>query len=134
MTANRNTPLHNSWCNMKARCNNPNRSTWKNYGGRGITYCQEWELFVNFVKDMGASWQPGLELDRKDNNGPYNKDNCRWATHAENNQNKRPVKITKEQEQAIKQLYLTRKYTQATLAKMYGITQAGISAVLRRVW
>lgn len=79
------TRTYNIWQMMKARCTNPTRDNYKYYGGRGITYCDEWEQFVNFVQDMGEA-PPDKELDRVDGN--YCPENCRWATRSENIRNR----------------------------------------------
>lgn len=81
-------PTYASWSNMKDRCRNPNNISFKNYGGRGINYCVRWEKFANFLEDMG--YRPeGLSLDRINNNGNYCKENCKWSTRQEQNNNKR---------------------------------------------
>jgi hypothetical protein len=74
---------------MKSRCSNPKDKGYKDYGGRGIKVCDRWQDFVNFMKDMLPTWQPGLSIDRKDNEGDYTPDNCRWATDSEQERNKR---------------------------------------------
>ena len=76
------------WADMIARCTNPNHKAFKNYGGRGIAVCQSWRLFENFQRDMGARQEGGM-LERKNNDGNYEPDNCRWATRKEQNSNKR---------------------------------------------
>jgi hypothetical protein len=74
------TPEYRTWCAMRHRCLFSNDINYARYGGRGITICKEWtESFQSFLKDMGPR-PAGLSLDRKDNDGPYCKDNCQWAT------------------------------------------------------
>lgn len=83
------TPTWKSWQMMKSRCNNPRYSQYKDYGGRGITYDPDWEDFKNFLADMGER-PKGKTLDRfPDHDGPYNKNNCRWATKVEQQRNRR---------------------------------------------
>lgn len=87
-------PFYELWQSMKQRCNNVNNPAYVNYGGRGITYCDEWNHFVNFARDMWPRPGTGKEyqIDRKDNDGNYCKDNCRWATPEQNSHNKRTPK------------------------------------------
>ena len=74
---------------MKQRCTNPQTAKWKYYGSRGITVCARWDVFENFLADMGER-PPGLTLDRKDNDGDYELANCRWATPKQQRANQRP--------------------------------------------
>lgn len=88
----KNHPVYMAWGNLKSRCTNPNDSRYSYYGGRGITFCAEWNSFENFYKDMFPTWVKGLSLDRIDNNGNYCKANCKWSTKQEqaNNRRNRP--------------------------------------------
>lgn len=82
------TAEYRSWHAMLQRCTNPDSNGYKNYGGRGIRVCKRWLKFENFLADMGPR-PPGLTLDRRNNDGPYRKGNCRWATRKQQAQNRR---------------------------------------------
>ena len=91
-TNKRPSRTHKSWSSMKWRCLNPNATRYDNWGGRGITICDRWlqpkgQGFINFLEDMGERPE-GMTLDRIDNDGNYEPDNCRWATASEQNSNK----------------------------------------------
>lgn len=74
-------PHYHVWFQIKDRCFNPNNKNYHNYGGRGITICDEWRYdYHKFIKDMGYRPTDKHSLDRVDNNGDYCKDNCRWVT------------------------------------------------------
>lgn len=90
------TRLYRRWSRMKARCYNKNNKDYQDYGGRGISVCDEWrESFLKFYEDMYEGYEESLELDRIDVDGDYCKSNCRWATEQEQAWNKRIYKSNK---------------------------------------
>ena len=82
------TPTYRSWQNMKQRCLNPKHHKYRLYGARGITVCDRWLHFPNFLADMGPR-PPDTTIDRIDPDGHYEPGNCRWASPALQRQNQR---------------------------------------------
>jgi len=86
---------YTTWKSMLNRCYNSKSTRYKDYGARGIKVCDRWREFSKFLEDMGdppVIFGYRLTLERENNNGDYNEENCKWATAMEqrNNQNLRP--------------------------------------------
>lgn len=121
------TKLYAIWCSMKGRCTYPSYTGFENYGGRGISVCDEWAHdFVTFKKwAIANGYRDGLTIDRKDMNGNYSPDNCRWATYKEQNNNRRNNHLVEYQGQ-------TKTVTQ--WAEYYNIKPKLLFNRLRRGW
>lgn len=109
------TPTYKSWSEMKCRCKNPSHSKTDCYVG--VTYCEEWEKFENFFRDMGVRPE-GTTLDRIDPAGNYEPSNCRWAdiiTQENNRRNNRRFEYDGE------------KLTLPQIARKYGISRSNLA-------
>jgi hypothetical protein len=84
------TKTYGIWQSMLNRCRNPNQGSHQDYGARGISVCDRWLVFENFLADMGEA-PPGLTIERQDNNRGYEPGNCIWATRLVQSNNRRNV-------------------------------------------
>lgn len=116
------SPTYKSWRNMLRRCTDTKHPSYANYGGRGITVCDEWKLFSNFLADMGER-EDTKTLDRIDSNKGYSKANCQWMTMREQaNNTARNTFLTHEGE----------TLTIAEWARKIGIAESAIRARVYR--
>lgn len=88
MNKARHKLTHTSWKNMRDRCTYKSCGNYERYGARGISYDPRWNSYESFVEDMGERPE-GMTLDRIDSNKNYCKENCRWATPAQQQANRR---------------------------------------------
>lgn len=81
--------LYEVWCQIKYRCYNSDNKNYFQYGGRGIKMSDDWKDFGTFYNDMIDTYKPGLTIERKDVDGNYCKENCKWITNQEQALNRR---------------------------------------------
>jgi hypothetical protein len=104
--------IYTSWQMMRRRCFNSRHKSFKYYGGRGIQVCAQWDIsFLTFYLDMEATWFPNALIDRIDNNGHYNRLNCKWSTPKESAGNRRKrSSMTIEEHKAHQRAYARKQY------------------------
>jgi hypothetical protein len=121
--------------NMKTRCTNENSKDYKNYGGRGITICSEWETKENFIKwAINNGYRKGLQIDREDNNGNYNPDNCRWVIKLVNGRNTRQTKLNEELVKEIR-YGKYKDMTSAEISKIINVNASTIrNVIVQKSW
>lgn len=114
-----------AWQNMKKRCFNSSSCDYYLYGARGITVCDRWLDYDNFLSDVGRKPAPNYQLDRIDNLGNYEPGNCRWVTPSENLQNSRLAKLTVDEVELIRCLH-TYGYSYAQLSRLFNLHDSTI--------
>jgi hypothetical protein len=129
-------PEYSVWQNIISRCYNSKNKSYKDYGGRGITICSRWlESFYNFYTDMGCRPSSKHEIDRINNNGSYQKNNCRWATRTKNARNKRSNVCNEMLANEIRLKYKTVKVSARILAQEYKMSKTNVLDILHeRIW
>lgn len=85
-------PLYGRWIGIHQRCYDKNHVRYKFYGGKGITVCERWHSFPNFLEDMGMP-EKGMSIERIDTNRGYSPDNCKWASSYEQMRNTSRTRI-----------------------------------------
>lgn len=127
------SPTYFTWAAMIQRCTNKKRAAWGDYGGRGITVCERWADFTNFLLDMGDR-PPDCSLDRIDCNGAYEPANCRWATAAAQSRNRRNTKLVLGDIERI--LDMSRCGAgSTTVGRLFGVSKTAILAIRAgRLW
>lgn len=136
------TRLHTIWKGMRQRCLNPGASGYKNYGGKGIAVCQEWEEFSPFKEWAEVNgYADQLQIDRIDASGNYCPGNCRWVTKRENtvlrnkhysgNKSFSRSKVTPEQAENIRELRISG-LTYREIGEMYGYSISQVSRIVKK--
>lgn len=120
---------YSTWSGMKSRCDNPNTIFYPLYGGRGITYSDDWRSYKKFLEDMGRRPGDGYSLDRIDGNGNYEAGNCRWATAAEQSRNLSHTKLDEESVSIIKTLFKYSDLTSGDIASIFGVAESTIGNI-----
>lgn len=116
------SPTYHSWQAMLSRCRYADRDIERKYAKRGISVCDRWRVFENFLEDMGER-PNGKTLDRVDVNADYGPDNCRWATPTEQARNRRNTKLNYDDAFTIACRMLVGEKAKA-IAMEYGISES----------
>lgn len=120
------TRLYHIWNGLSGRCLNPNNKDYSNYGGRGITVCDEWRMPENFFEwALLNGYSANMTLDRIDTNKGYSPENCRWITGAEQQRNKRNNRMIE---------YHGETHCIAEWSEITGIAKQTIESRVRRGW
>jgi hypothetical protein len=115
------TPEYSIWSALRQRCNNPNNPRYADYGGRGITVCSKWNNFAVFLSDVGPRPSPQHQINRVDNDRPYEPGNVEWTTAARNMRNRRNT-------------FRVDGIPVADLAEQYGLPRNTLGMRLRAGW
>lgn len=126
------TPEYSVWASMISRCTNSKKKYYHRYGGRGITVCDRWKnSFVAFFEDLGAKPFLKAQIDRIDNDGNYEPNNCRWVTPQQNSLNSNLTKIKTHDTKIIKKLHDQGK-TIKFISKKYNVSESTVRRHLNK--
>ncbi len=129
-------PEYRCWWNMIKRCTSPDSPGYRHYGGRGISVCNKWRRsFPGFLADMGPRPSPAHSIERINNDGNYEPDNCRWATAKEQANNKRDLSAQEVECRKLAVALVKKRCDypggQSAFARLHGFTRAYVSAVIK---
>lgn len=116
--------VYRIWAAMVQRCENPNMTNYHSYGGRGVTVHESWKAFDGFYADMGEP-EPGMTLDRIDNEKGYGPGNCRWASRREQANNRRTNTVM---------TFNDKSLTIAEWSRLIGIEKSTLIGRINRGW
>lgn len=129
-----NKHIYWAWKSMKQRCKNPKCKAYKNYGARGIKVCTEWEKFEPFLDwCLKNGYQEGLDLDRRNNNGNYCPENCRWISRKENVNNRRNTIFLEVNGEKLPETVLSEKLGIDRALIKYWLKSGGNSYAIKRI-
>lgn len=129
----KHSPTYESWRAMLARVRYLERDTEQKHAGRGITVCERWQTFDNFLADMGER-PAGSTIDRIDNDGNYRPSNCKWSTPTEQARNRRNAKLTFETAVEVAGRMLAGESSKS-VAAVYGLSESLPREILKgRTW
>jgi hypothetical protein len=119
---------------MIQRCTNKNNKQYHGYGGRGIKVCDRWaKSFLSFLEDMGERPFKTAQIDRIDNDGNYEPNNCRWVTRKENVRNSRTVKLDIKKARDIRAYWNSGLYSKKSIAEIYNVSISCIYSIVTNV-
>lgn len=117
------TRLYKTWSSMKERCQNGSSRSYKNYGARGISVCDQWQDYITFrCWALDSGYSDKLSIERQNVNKGYSPENCTWIDIAKQARNTTKTKLKKEDVLSIRERYKNGE-TQASIRKDYNISK-----------